>query len=115
MRHSRVSFSGEAEMALTPFFIITLSTAAESAAGIGGVETLGTIGGAVFALYGLYKLGTIETILKIGLTVVIAMVVLYAAGYANPELQSATWYQLVAYIMEWAPRIIMQQLGGIET
>ena len=102
-------------MALTPFLFSISASTSETVEGLLGVETLGSLGGIVFVLYGLYKLGTIETVLKIILTAIIAIVVLYAAGYANPALQSATWYQLVAYIMEWAPRIIMQQLGGIET
>ena len=75
-----------------------------------GVETLGSLGGVVFIIYTLYKLGTIETVLKLLFTVLIGIVLLYAAGVVTPQLQEATWYQLIAFIVEEVPGVILNQL-----
>jgi len=75
-----------------------------------GVETLGSLGGVVFVIYGLYKLGTIETVVKLLLTVLLGVIVLYAAGVVTPALQEASWYKLIAYIVEQVPEIILNSL-----
>jgi len=75
-----------------------------------GVETLGSLGGIVFVIYGLYKLGTIETVAKLLLTVLLGVIVLYAAGIVTPSLQDASWYRLIAYIIEQVPEIILNSL-----
>jgi len=75
-----------------------------------GVETLGSLGGIVFVIYGLYKLGTIETVVKLLLTVLLGVIVLYAAGVVTPALQEASWYKLIAYIVEQVPEIILNSL-----
>lgn len=64
----------------------------------------------MFIIYTLYKLGTIETVLKLLFTVLIGIVILYAAGTVTPVLQEATWYQLIAFIVEEVPGIILNQL-----
>jgi uncharacterized membrane protein len=100
-------------MALT-HFIITASTG-EAVEGLLGVETLGSLGGVVFVIYGLYKLGTIETVVKLLLTVLLGVIILYAAGTVTPSLQDASWYRLIAYIIEEVPNMILNSLGGTQT
>jgi len=97
-------------MALTPLFV-----AASTVEGLLGVETLGSLGGIVFVIYGLYKLSTIETVVKMLLGVLALIIVLYAAGTVTPALQDASWYRLIAYIIEEVPNMILNSLGGTTT
>jgi len=106
---------------LNPFlyaFFATLA-AAQAGEGLNPSTTLGGLGGLVVALYGLYKLGTIESVAKIILAVVLGVTLLYTAGIISPGLREATWYQLVAYLVERAPTWIIEQLeqsmGGGES
>lgn len=99
-------------MAINPILFSNISAStAETMEGLLGIETLGGLGGVVFVIYFLYKLGTVETVLKIGLTAVAFLVLLYAAGFLEPSLQTANWYRLIAYVMEEVPNII---LDGME-
>lgn len=114
MRHSSGD-GGEAEIPLTPFLFSIAASTGDAVEGLLGVETLGSLGGIVFVIYGLYKLGTIETVVKLLLTVLLGVVVLYAAGTVTPSLQDASWYRLIAYIIEEVPNMILNSLGGTTT
>ena len=100
-------------MVLIPFLFST--AAASTVEGLLGVETLGSLGGIVFVIYGLYKLGTVETVVKLLLTMLLGVIVLYAAGTVTPSLQDASWYRLIAYIIEEVPDMILNSLGGTTT
>lgn len=103
-------------MVLNPFlFSVSAASATDAVEGLLGVETLGSIGGIVFVIYGLYKLGTVETVVKLLLTVLLGVIVLYAAGTVTPALQDASWYRLIAYIIEEVPNMILNSLGGTTT
>ena len=102
-------------MGLTPFLFSNAASATEAVEGLLGVETLGSLGGIVFVIYGLYKLGTVETVVKLLLTVLVGVIVLYAAGVVTPALQDASWYRLIAYIIEEVPNMILNSLGGTTT
>jgi len=93
----------------TLFFTFNL-VAAQAGEGLDPSTTLGGLGGLVVALYGLYKLGTVESIAKIILAVVLAVTLLYTAGIISPGLREAAWYQLVAYLVERVPTWIIEQL-----
>jgi len=100
-------------MVLTPFlFSIIAASATDTVEGLLGVETLGSLGGVVFVVYGLYKLSTIETVVKLLLGVLALIIVLYAAGTVTPALRDASWYRLIAYIIEKVPDMILNSLGG---
>ena len=103
-------------MGLTPFLFSTIAASTtEAVEGLLGVETLGSLGGIVFVIYGLYKLGTVETVVKLLLTVLVGVIVLYTAGVVTPALQDASWYRLIAYIIEEVPNMILNSLGGTQT
>jgi len=95
----------------TPIFFM-IKAAEATAEGVDPTATLGSLGGLVIALYGLYKLGTIESIAKIALAVILGITLLYTAGVLSPGLREAAWYQLVAYIVERIPIYIIQRLKG---
>ena len=99
---------------MNPFFLVSQAapSTTEAIEGLLGVETLGSIGGVVFIIYGMYKLGTVEAVLKLILGVLVGIVVLYAAGYLAPQLQTSSWYQLIAYIVERVPELIINSLEG---
>lgn len=99
-------------MVLTNFLFSQVSSTAEAVEGLLGIEVLGSLGGVVFIIYTLYKLGTIETVLKMLLTVLIGIVLLYAAGVLTPQLQDANWYRLIAFIVENVPGILLDEIGG---
>ena len=86
------------------------SSVAESTAG--AVEVMATVGGAAVVLFALYKLGTVETIIKLVAGIVLAVAGLYGVGFFYPPFQEAAWYQLLKYIVEVGPRIVLEQIGG---
>ena len=105
-------------MVLTPFlflFSVSAASTTDAVEGLLGVETLGSLGGIVFVIYGLYKLGTVETVVKLLLTVLVGIILLYSAGTVTPSLQDASWYRLIAYIIEEVPEMILQSLEGTQT
>jgi len=97
-------------MALNHLFSLTATSTTETIEGLLGVETLGSLGGVVFIIYTLYKLGTVETVVKMLLSILLGIIILYAAGVVTPSLKEASWYQLVAYIIEEVPKLILNQL-----
>lgn len=102
----------------TFFFALAAEAApstAEAIEGLLGAEVLGTLLGVGVSFYGLYKLGTVETILKIIIGVIAVIIIMYAAGYVTPSLQSASWYKLVAFICERVPDMVLDYLGGAAT
>jgi len=96
---------------MTPYspFIIASTVAAESS---GVAEVFSVIASAAIALFAFYKLGTVESLIKTAASVVLFIAGLYAAGYVFPSIQETGWYQLVAWIIETGPGIILEQLGG---
>lgn len=97
------------------FFLLAAEaapTTAETIEGLLGAEVLGTLLGVGVSFYGLYKLGTVETILKIIIGIIAVVIIMYAAGWLTPSLQTASWYRLVAYICETVPGMILDSLGG---
>ena len=76
------------------------------------VEVMATLAGAAVVLFAFYKLGTVETVIKLVAAMVIVVGVLYGVGYLVPSFQEAAWYQLLAWIVEIGPRIILEQIGG---
>jgi len=102
-------------MPLTPIFLTATPTTSDTIEGLLGVETLGSLGGVVFIIYTLYKLGTVEAVLKLLLTALLGIILLYAAGYITPSLQTSSWHQLIAYILEEIPQLILQNIGANPT
>lgn len=78
----------------------------------GATEVMATVAGGAIILFGLYKLGTVETIIKLVAAVVLALAGLYGVGVFYPPFQEAAWYQLLKYIVEVGPRIVLEQIGG---
>ena len=76
------------------------------------VEVMATLAGAAVILFAFYKLGTVETVIKLVAAIVLVVGVLYGVGYFVPSFQEAAWYQLLAWIVEIGPRLILEQLGG---
>ncbi|MFH2111757.1 MAG: hypothetical protein ABIJ47_10925 [Candidatus Bathyarchaeota archaeon] len=78
-------------------------------------EVFAVLAAAAVGLFAFYKLGTVESVIKTIATVVIFIGGLYAAGFVFPSLQEAGWYQLIAWIVEVGPRLILEQLGGTKS
>ena len=79
----------------------------------GATEVMATVAGAAIILFGLYKLGTVETIIKLVAGIVLAVAGLYGVGFFYPPFQEAAWYQLLRWIVEVGPRIVLEQMGGL--
>ena len=77
------------------------------------VEVMATLAGSAVILFAFYKLGTVETVIKLVATIVLVVGVLYGVGFFVPSFQEAAWYQLLAWIVEIGPRIILEKLGGM--
>ncbi|MFH2109629.1 MAG: hypothetical protein ABIJ47_00050 [Candidatus Bathyarchaeota archaeon] len=73
---------------------------------------MATLAGSAVILFAFYKLGTVETVIKLVATIVLVVGVLYGVGFFVPSFQEAAWYQLLAWIVEIGPRIILEKLGG---
>jgi hypothetical protein len=94
-----------------PFFYLLL-TITEASPGGGAVEAISILAGAGVILFAFYKLGTVESLIKTLLAVIIGLVGAYAAGYLEPGLRDAGWYQLVAWIVEESPDMILHYIRG---
>ena len=95
---------------MTPFFSSLVSSAEAS----GSVtEAFAILASAAVGLFVFYKLGTVESVIKTIATVVIFISGLYAAGYIFPSIQETGWYQLIAWIIEVGPSLVLEQLGGL--
>lgn len=99
-------------MTFHPFFYLFLTVTGASSPGGGAVEAIGVLAGAGVILFAFYKLGTVESLIKTLLAVIIGLVGAYAAGYLEPGLREAGWYQLVAWIVEEAPGLILHYIRG---
>ena len=78
----------------------------------GAVEVMATVAGGAVVLFGIYKLGTVETIIKLVAAVLLCMAGLYGVGFFYTPFQEAAWYQLLKYVVEVGPRIVLEQIGG---
>lgn len=78
----------------------------------GATEVMATVAGGAIVLFGLYKLGTVETIIKLVAAVLLVLAGLYGVGHFYPPFQEAAWYQLLKYIVEVGPRIVLDQIQG---
>jgi len=97
---------------MTPFSLLFYASRVAEGATDQVVEVMAALAGAGVALFGLYKLGTVETVLKIIISVILAVGALYGVGYFYPPFQEAAWYQLIAWLVEVGPQIILEKLGG---
>lgn len=95
----------------SPFFYSIL-TVTEASPGGGAVEAIGILAGAAVMLFAFYKLGTVESLLKTLAAVVLGIVGIYGAGYLEPSLRDAGWYQLVAWVVEEGPGLILHYIQG---
>ena len=89
-----------------------VSSVATEIATDGVVEVMATLAGAAVLLFAFYKLGTVETVIKLVATIVLVVGVLYGVGLVYTPFQEAAWYQLLKYIVEVGPRIVLDQIGG---
>ena len=94
---------------MNPLFSHLVSSAEAS----GSVtEVFAILAAAAVGLFAFYKLGTVESVIKTIATVVIFIGAMYGAGYIFPSIQEAGWYQLIAWIVEVGPRLILDYLKG---
>ena len=94
---------------MNPLFSHLVSSAEAS----GSVtEAFAILAAAAVGLFAFYKLGTVESVIKTIATVVIFIGAMYGAGYIFPSIQEAGWYQLIAWIVEVGPNLVLEQLGG---
>ena len=97
---------------MTPFSYLFYSSVATEIATDGVVEVMATLAGAAVLLFAFYKLGTVETVIKLVATIVLVVGVLYGVGFFYPPFQEAAWYQLLKWIVEVGPRLVLDQIGG---
>lgn len=95
---------------MNPLFSHLVSSAAEASGSV--TEVFAVLAAAAVGLFAFYKLGTVESVIKTIATVVLVMGALYGAGYFYPPFQEAGWYQLIAWIVEVGPRLILDYLNG---
>ena len=98
---------------MIPLFYSSVSSAAEASGSV--TEVFAILAAAAVGLFAFYKLGTVESVIKTIATVVIFIGGLYGAGFVFPSIQEAGWYQLIAWIVEVGPRLILEQLGGTKS
>ena len=97
---------------MNPFSLLFFVSRVAEAPMDGAVEVMATVAGGAIILFGLYKLGTVETIIKLVAAVLICVAGLYGVGFFYTPFQEAAWYQLLKWIVEVGPRIVLEQIGG---
>jgi len=97
---------------MIPLTLLFYASRVAEASMEGATEVMATLAGGAIILFGLYKLGTVETIIKLVAAVLLVLAGLYGVGFFYPPFQEAAWYQLLKYIVEVGPRIVLEQIGG---
>jgi len=97
---------------MSPIFYLFYASQVAEIATDGVVEVMATLAGAAVFLFAFYKLGTVETVIKLVAAIVLVVGVLYGVGFFVPSFQEAAWYQLIAWIVEIGPRLVLEQIGG---
>ena len=97
---------------MNPFPHIFFASMAAEVSVEGATEVMATVAGGAIILFGLYKLGTVETIIKLVAAVFLVVAGLYGVGCFYPPFQEAAWYQLLKWVVEVGPKIVLEQIGG---